>query len=323
MKYRTATSPTAAGWDKYWHGAGHGAAFSSGGSSHPAVLKFWEEFFTRVREDYDSPRIVDMASGSGAVIDCARKTLDDLPASYTCVDISPSAIAALVERFPGVTGIVADAKSIPLESDSYDIVTSQFGIEYAGLEAMNEAARLPVRGGQLALLMHHRNGGIYRQCAASHDAIRMLEASRFIPRTIATFEAGFAASRGGKSSAYSAAAKKMSPAIRAVESIMKKHGRDVADGTIVRLYKDVAAIHGRLPNYDPSEVLGWLRGMQNELEAYGERMDSMCKAAIDGETFAGVRDSVQRRGYTVDRADPLKNDANGVPLGWALIARRS
>jgi ubiquinone/menaquinone biosynthesis C-methylase UbiE len=322
MSSQSDTSPAAGGWDTYWHGAGHGGAFSSGGTSHPLVLSFWKDFFSRAREDFVSPRIVDIASGSGAVVDCARKAFDDAPASFTCVDISQSAIATLVERFPGVTGIVADARSIPLESDSYDIVTSQFGIEYAGLEAVNEVARLPVRGGRVALLMHHRSGGIYRQCAASHDAIKMLATSKFIPRTIATFEAGFAASRGGNNTAYQAAAKRLNPAIRAVESIMMKHGRDVADGTIVRLYKDVAAIHGRLPNYDPSEVLGWLQGMEQELEAYAERMDSMCKAAIDEETFAGLRDGLQNGRYTIDRADALKNDATGVPLGWALIATR-
>lgn len=323
MKSRTDTSPTMAGWDTYWHGAGHDAAFSSGGTSHPAILAFWGEFFSQVREDYTCPRIVDMASGSGAVVDCARKALGDAPASFTCVDVSPSAITTLLSRFPGVTGIVADARSIPLESGSNDIVTSQFGIEYAGLEAVNEVARLPVRGGRVALLMHHRNGGIYRQCAASHDAIRMLAASKFIPRTIATFEAGFAASRGEGSTAYQAAATKLNPAIRAVESIMKKHGSDVADGTIVRLYKDVAAVHGRLPNYEPSEVLSWLRGMEKELEAYAERMDSMCAAAIDEQTFAELRDDLKRKGYTIDRADSLKNGVTGVPLGWALIATRA
>ncbi len=104
---------------------------------------------------------------------------------------------------------------------------------------------------------------------------------------------------------------------------MMKHGRDVADGTIVRLYKDVATIHGRLPNYDPAEVLGWLRGMQKELEAYAERMASMCHAAIDADSFAGLRNDVESEGYKIKRADALQNTATGVPLGWILIAKRA
>jgi ubiquinone/menaquinone biosynthesis C-methylase UbiE len=319
---RGAGQAVAAGWDTYWHGAGGGAAFSRGGTSHPLVLSFWDEFFGKVREDYTRPRVVDIASGSGAVVDCARAALGGIPAEFTCVDISESAIAALVKRLPDVTGVVADARDIPLESEAYDIATSQFGIEYAGLDAVYEIARLPAPGGRLALLLHHRHGGIYRQCAASLDAIRMMQAEEFVPRVIETFEAGFAAYRGGSKSAYQAAATRLNPALRAVESIMRKHGRDVADGTVVRLYKDVAAVHGRLPNYEPSEVLSWLRGLQKELEAYAERMASMCDAAIDADTFEKLRDGLQHKGFVIDRADALQNAATGVPLGWALIATR-
>jgi len=322
MTSRPDSAPSANGWNTYWHGAGTGAAFSKGGTSHPLVLSFWAEVFGKVRADYNSPRAVDIASGSGAVVACALAALEGGPAEFTCVDISESAIAALVKRFPDVTGVVADARDIPLPSESYDIVTSQFGVEYAGLDAVDEVARLPASGGRLALLIHHRHGGIYRQCAASLDAVRMMQAAEFVPRVIETFEAGFAAFRGGGGSAYQAAASKLKPALRNVEAIMKKYGRDVADGTVVRLYKDVAAVHGRLQNYEPSEVLSWLQGMQKELEAYAERMASMCNAAIDADTFAKLRDGLQHKGYEIDRAEPLQNNATGVPLGWALIATR-
>ena len=104
---------------------------------------------------------------------------------------------------------------------------------------------------------------------------------------------------------------------------MVKHGRDVADGTVVRLYRDVAAIHKRLANYEPADVLGWLRGMHKELEAYAERMASMCEAAIDEATFARLRDGLQVKGYSIDRAEALENAATGVPLAWALIAAKT
>ena len=287
------------------------------------MLSFWDDFFRTVREDYARPRVVDIASGGGAVVECARSALDGLPAEFTCIDLSESAIDMLVTRDPDVTGIAADARTLPLDSESYDVVTSQFGVEYAGLDAIDEVARLPARGGRLALLMHHREGGIYRQCAASLDAIEMMQAAGFIPRAIAMFDAGFAASRGADRAAYEAAARQLNPAIRAMESIMKKHGREVADGTIVRLYKDVASIHGRMPNYEPSEVLGWLRGMQTELDAYAERMASMCAAAIDADSFTGVRDRLQTGGYSIVRGDSLQNSRTGVPLGWALIATKA
>lgn len=316
------SSPTSAGWDTYWQGAKSGAAYSGGGTSHPLVLSFWRDFFVTVREDCTRPNIVDIASGNGAVVDCARSVFAAAQADFTCVDISESAIAALVNRLPGVEGIVADARAIPLASERYDVVTSQFGIEYAGPDALGEIARLPARGGRLALLIHHRHGGIYRQCSASLDAISMMQAASFIPHVIATFEAGFAASRGGSKTAYRDAAQKLRPAVRAVEEIMKKYGTGVADGTVVRLYKDVAAIHGRLQNYDPGEVVGWLRGMQSELDAFAERMKTMCAAAIDGESFSDWIGRLERSGFGIDRAEPLKDRSVVEPLGWALLATK-
>ncbi len=59
-------------WDTYWRGASHNATFSSGGTSHPAVLSFWDEVFGNFDIHGHASRIVDIASGSGAVIESAK-----------------------------------------------------------------------------------------------------------------------------------------------------------------------------------------------------------------------------------------------------------
>lgn len=317
------SEPIAESWDTYWLSARDGAAYSGGGTSHPLVLQFWAEFFEHARSKYKKPRIIDVASGNGAVLDCARSAFGASVAHFTCLDISASALATLEQRFPQVHGIVADARSIPLESGSYDIATSQFGIEYAGLDAIDEVVRLVAPGGELALLLHHRMGGIYRQCAASRDAIEQLQQSAFIPLSIKAFAAGFAACRGADRHAYEAAAKQLVPAIQAVEAVMKQYGTEVADGTIARLYKDVRTMHGRLPHYEPTEVLAWLSKLQGEIKAYAGRMSSMCNVAVDGGTFEKLCTSVQSQGFEMQRAEPLANPENNMPLGWVLVATRA
>ena len=237
--------------------------------------------------------------------------------------LSASAIATLEQRFPEVHGIVANARSIPLASGHYDIATSQFGIEYAGLDAIDEVLRLIAPAGELALLLHHRSGGIYRQCAASRDAIEKLQQSGFIPLTINAFEAGFATCRGADRRAYEAAAKQLAPAIQAVESIMKQYGTEVADGTIVRLYKDVRTMHGRLPHYEPPEVLAWLTKLQGEVKSYAGRMSSMCHVAIDNVAFEDLCAGVRSQGFELQRAEPLANPSNNMPLGWVLVATKA
>ncbi len=320
---QTATPPVSESWETYWHGTGDIGAYSSGGVNHPAIRAFWDEFFQAIKHDYDEPRIIDMASGNGAVLERALAVFGDQQATYTCLDRSASAIRNIHHRFPDIHGIVADALSTGLGAGSYDLVTSQFGVEYAGIEALDEAARLVAPGGRLALLLHNQASSIHQECTESRAAILQLQESEFIPRSIQMLSAGFAACRGADRAPYEAAAARLAPAIQALEDIMEQYGQPVAGNTIARLYGDVDRIHRDMQHYEPSEVLDWLRRMDGELDAYAERMSSMCRAAIDCETFERIGTGLRSRSYRMMRAEPLQVSGQDLPLAWVLVAARS
>ena len=185
-----------------------------------------------------------------------------------------------------------------------------------------DTAEVRAPGGELALLLHHRGGIIYRQCDASLDAISKMQDAKFIPNCIAVFEAGFAALKGGDRDRYSAAGRQFGPAIRAMEAILMQHGREVADGTILKLYRDVRNIHARMRHYEPSEVLGWLKKMQEEIVAYSGRMASMRDVAIDAGRFEQVCAGLIEKGFEILRAEPLGDADQDSPLAWALVARK-
>lgn len=316
------SSQVAQSWDTYWHGTGDVGAYSSGGVNHPAILAFWDEFFHTVKRDYTDPKIIDIASGNGAVVERALAVFGDEQPDFTCLDVSDAAIANIRDRFPGVDGIVTDARAIPLDSGSFDIATSQFGVEYAGLEAIDEVARLPGASGRLALLLHSQSGSIHRECVESLDAIVRLQESRFIPYAIDMFSAGFEAVRGADRAPYEASAKQLAPAIAVLETIMKQYGQHVAGDTIARLYNDVGQIHQRIQHYEPGEVLDWLNRMSGELDAFAGRMSSMSNCAIDSETFEQIVAGLRNRDYTIARAEPLVIPDHDLPLAWALIATK-
>lgn len=309
-------------WDAFWHGTGDSGAFASGGVSHPAIALFWSRFFRTVKEDYEAPRLIDIATGNGALIEQALQILGNEASAYSCVDVSVAAIENVQRRFPGATGIVADAVSIPLNDQEFDVVTSQFGVEYAGAEAFSEAARLVAPGGQFALMLHIENGRIHKECADSLAAIERLQASNFIPLSIDFFQKGFAAVRGAERAPYDDAGAKLAPAIEAAEAIMAEYGEDVAGETIARLYGDVGQIHGRLPKYDPDEVLGWLGTMDRELDAYKGRMTSMLSAAVSHPAFDALRADLIAAGLTPTSAAPLTTEDEDRPLAWVLVASR-
>lgn len=310
-------------WDKYWHGTGAAGAYSAGGASHPGIQVFWSDFFRSLSGRFAPPRLVDIATGNGAVVENAMRLLEGDGPVVTCVDISESAIRNVEARFPGVTGLVADAKSIPLEDFEFDVVTSQFGIEYAGPDAVPEAARLVAPGGALGLLMHIENGSVHKECEDSLAAIAATRESNFVMLATDLFRNGFAAVRGADRAPYDAAGTSFAPAVAAVEKVMDDYGDDVAGGTIARLYDDVARIHSRMPNYDPDEVLGWLATMDSELASYGERMASMIAAAGDKASCEQVCAQLLASGLEIHMADEFLVGEEALPLAWALIATRT
>ena len=314
-------TPGSAGeWDQYWRGAGEAGAWTAGGARHPALRLFWMQFFESARDAVSSPRLLDVASGSGAVIECALEAFAGATLDAWCLDSSAAAIEGLRERFPAVTGLQCDAGSIPPEAGRFDLITSQFGIEYAGVGAIRGLPDALAPGGRIALLLHHTDGLIQAECAASLDAVNRVQSSNFVALARDMFAAGFAAVRGADRTPYDESAKRLSPAVEAVEKVMSELGPDVAAGTVTQLYNDVARIHSRLPHYDPDEVLGWLERMESELETYGGRMASMLNAALDAEDFERACQSLTARGCILETAGPFKASDRDEPFGWALVA---
>jgi hypothetical protein len=309
------------GWNRYWAGAGAAGAYAAGGASHPAIDAFWGQFFDSIPDLGKDPRIVDLATGNGAMIE--RMIRHDISAeAITCVDLSPAAIESVEKRFPGVRGVVADTGSPALPNGQFHLVTSQFGIEYGGESALSAASGLVAPSGVLAMLAHATDSLISRESAANLAAIEALRASDFIVLASRLFETGFAAVRGADRAPYDAAGAALSPAVRSVEAIIEQFGPAVAAGTIVRLYEDVARIHQGLPRYDPDEVLTWIDAMREEIDEYADRMRSMLSAAIDENQFRRYCGQLADQGFDLGRADALMAQA-GDRLAWVLVARKA
>lgn len=275
-----------------------------------------------LQRNHDTFTMLDVASGNGAVIEQALLFFGESPPEISCVDVSESAISNILARFPGVRGIVADAGDIPLDSGGFDVVTSQFGVEYAGLQAIDEAERLLAPGGRLVFLIHMRGSSIEQECSGNLEAVSRVQESGFIERAGDMLRAGFEAVRGADRKPYEEAAKRLAPAIQTLEAVIEQYGEQAADGTVAKLYADVGAIHNEMQQYDPGEVLEWLDRMAKELAAYSGRMSSMRDAAVDEESFKKVCSGLHGRGYTIESAGPFQVPDNELALAWALVAKK-
>ena len=312
-------------WDTYWRGSADGAAFGSEGVDHPLVRQFWLDSLSVLSEGGWVPRLLDVASGRGAVVDVTQSVFGDGGAAVSCLDTSEWAIKSLVERFPFAEGVVGNAGEMPFPDGSFDIATSQFGVEYAGLDAVDEMARVVAPGGTLILLMHLNGGMIDQECAANIDAINDLQGIGFLPAATRLFTEGRKCIHGetdGSRDDYDAAVEDMMPVFREFGALLKKHGDDAAGGTIATLYRESDRIYGRIMHHDLDEVLSWLERMGDELISYTGRMQSMRDAANNATDFEALAGRLGERGCSVSISDPLRDNVSQQDVAWQLIARR-
>lgn len=317
------SSPTSESWNMYWEGTNTNNAFNSGGANHPALDEFWKAHFSSIRASYKNPKILDIASGNGAIIEHAISAFEGNKYSISCLDVSEVAIKNIHLRFPNTNGIVADAASIPRNIGNFDLVTSQFGVEYAGMNAIFEAARVVANNGQLVILSHIESGSIYRQCSQSLNAINRLRNSHFIALAKEMFSTGFKAIETGDQTNYEIAVRNFKPAVVEIQAIIKDFGPKAASETIVRLYNDVKLIHSRMKYYSPADVIDWLIGLDREINGYAERMSSMTNVSMDSVKFKEVVTGLQKLNFSIEKAQPLTTANEELPIAWILIATKT
>lgn len=309
-------------WDRYWRGTWEAAAHADGGPQDRALERFWRDFFEDLPEALRTGRFLDIAAGNGAALRYLRG-LASPPPDIFALDYSVSALFNLRRRHPGVHCLAADAFHPPLIEGGFAAVVSQFGIEYAGVDAIDAAATLVAAGGCLALVLHYRDGAIYRECANNRKVLLDIERLDILRLARDAFGAGFALNAGrGSAERFKAAERAFTPAVRGLEQLLKREGRRVAGGLPAQLYRDLAAMYRRMSAYEEADVMDWIDGLGPELDAYIGRMKSMLDAAVDAAVMDDLRRRLTAAGFGSVDCDALVIGSGGRPAAWTLVAWR-
>lgn len=314
-------------WDLYWRGTREAAAYKEGGAQDEVLAQFWTIFFSRELPTRKNPQMLDIGCGNGAVIQFVMKATQDLAQSelsIKCLDYSVSAVQELHKRFPLVTGVSADAAQTPFCDQSFDIVSSQFGLEYAGPAAVAEAARLVALDGVLVAVLHLNDGAIYKECSINLEVIEGVQNCQILSLLRRAFEAGFALISGdGSNTEFQMADKKLAPAVKDVAQLIESRGKEVLGGMVYRLYTDIAHMYRRMNAYEPQDVYTWIDRMVGELDAYAGRMSSMLHAAMDVGEMAAMVETIKSRGLSVSRSETLHMGEENEAAAWVLVSQRS
>lgn len=275
----------AAQWSAYWAGGdGDQACLPHVPDAiNAALVGFWAGFAQGLAE---GARVADLCSGNGAVLRVLHKARGDLILNgYDFADV-PLAGSGFA-----LTGGV-DCATLPLGDACVDAVTSQFGVEYAGLAAAREAARIRKADGGMAMVLHHADSVLVRHNARRRDAIAAFVASGLFDRARMVSGGGMA---------------------HDIDAIMAGLARDHAGQKVIAdMFKGLHQAVSMGP-----AGLTRIAAVQAMAENEHARLDAMARAALDD---AGVRALAKAAagGSATDIA-PLVVDGHGL-IAWTVVA---
>jgi SAM-dependent methyltransferase len=156
---RAAATRRASVWSRYWStGARHSCAGSFGQFYEGAIANWWQQVFETLNP---SDSVLDLATGSGAVLQLALKHDQSQSLRLRGIDAGQVLPAWLDELAPQQAARVhihagICVESLPFADQTFELVTSQFGIEYSSLESsLAEVRRVLRPAGELRAVLHH------------------------------------------------------------------------------------------------------------------------------------------------------------------------
>lgn len=163
-------------WTRYWaSGASHSFGGGADGRYQGPIAEHWLGQFGLLRA---GQRMLDLATGNAALPRLLLDARPELDVQVEAVDIAtidPAWTATLApqvrQRLRLHSGTQIEA--LPFADETFHLVTSQYGIEYADLaRAIPETLRVTAPGGHIALLVHVADA---RPVALAHKELPHLD----------------------------------------------------------------------------------------------------------------------------------------------------
>jgi len=246
-------------WSRYWARETSGACLPGAPPAvQNALIGTWKRFFgscfARSSGNSGPFRVLDVASGGGSVLKILLETAKDaVGMGIDAADVGPAAAAL------GVRGGI-DAHALPFADASFDMVTSQFGLEYCSRAAWAEAARVLSPGGHMLLICHHQDSA-----AVLHNGRRLAAMRALAEAGLFVLAEGLAAGAGED------------PAVMA--KVLLAREAHSAQSVVVEL----PAALGQWARAGRRDAVAAIRA---EAEAEMARLAAMQAAALDGEAVS-------------------------------------
>ena len=309
-------------WSSYWAGGAlHSCAGSYTGNYAGAIGDFWQARFECLRA---GSRVLDLATGNGALplLLQERKGVAG-GIRIDAVDLAEVAPSWLQpSRHPGITFHAGVAmEDLPFVDRSFDLVVSQFGLEYARWpEALHEILRVGKPEGSKAFVMHHADSVLVQVGKAELANQRLLLQADGLLDAAGAIIPWMARARGGvidmRDNAealacrqrYNLAMNRLAEEIEASPAPdLLIEGRDWAHGL-------VSGANG----VDPDRQLPLLADYREAMRAAALRTSEMVEHALDQAQVDGLLEVFREHGAGHDATCLPLSQKEGI-LGWGIV----
>ena len=301
-------SASSENWSAYWATRTEGSSLEGVGVENSALIDaYWDQTFEGAEKETS---VIDLACGAGTVIKRAQKAgLTQL----TALDYSQQALAVLRSSLQGVATIESSLTADDIKGAPFDLVVSQFGVEYAGQDGFAAAARLVAPQGRIVLLCHQSGGGIDEEVTADLAFADGVKATRYIE--VAKEFAG----REHRNQMLDQNTEHYK-ALRASSLELTELAKPQSDSIAHHLLQGFGQLIERRFAYDLNDIIGWIDGMERELNSYRGRMAAMVGAALDEANLETIRSSWDAEGLAGFSVEPFPQ--SGESFAWAITAHR-
>ena len=282
-------------WSAYWAQMGEAGGCLPG--APPAVeaqlTQLWAQFAQGLAP---GAKLLDLACGTGAVMRSLLRGNDRLDLTGVDYAVLPKSSAKKI-RLIGESDIAA----LPFDDESFDGLTSQFGLEYSDIaKSAPEMARVAKPGAGLRLVVHHADSPIVAQNRKRYAAINAVAQSSIFGMARSVI------AQPGSSTAM------LSQAFSLIARSHPDQGvvREIAAGM------DNAIRFGG--KNGPSELDRIETNISQECEVLGALLD----VARDEAGIAALLTSLAG-GFQCAPADPIQPPGLATPIAWLVTGTRN
>ncbi|MDH3419947.1 MAG: class I SAM-dependent methyltransferase [Gammaproteobacteria bacterium] len=290
---------------------------------------FWNTQFSRLA---DGARVVDLATGNGAIALLAQsysiehgKALELVGIDYA--EIDPAGMLAAHENLqPLLAGIEfrggVRIEATGLDDASVDLLTSQYGFEYAdAIGAVAEASRVLKPGGRMALILHHVGSTVVEHAREGLDQVQFCLQKEEIDKRVAALvtvmgEAVTPEQRRALKSNRKAESlrKKLNASLTRIKQRSQKYTDP--EGFMGVMVPNLLKVFSDYKEAGTAQKLKHIRDVRAAFDAYRERMADLAGAALSPAMVDALVERFEAAGFVVEKRGSLHY--KGSLMGWTL-----